>query len=198
MDLVERVDAFHCKPSDYGKVKRRLALLSDSVASPPDAARSLLPRQKRRDILRPPMNRLFTTLLIWLLMAALPLHAVAASINTSCAPTQRHTEPAPVASHGVGHASHEHARAAAVDAHAHHGEHAEPVDKHSSEADPADLSHTSCSACSAFCVGAVAPPSSSLSLPSFDGAEAVVVARAEFVTGFIPEGLQRPPRPAIS
>lgn len=145
------------------------------------------------------MNRLLTTLLIWLLMAALPLHAVAASVNMSCAPAQRHTTPAPIAAHGVEHASHEHAHAAA-DADAPHGGHTQSVDMHALDADPADpadLSHSSCSACSAFCVGAVAPPSSSLSLPSFDGAEAVLAASSEFVTGFIPEGLQRPPRPTV-
>ncbi|WP_206759343.1 hypothetical protein, partial [Acinetobacter baumannii] len=54
--------------------------------------------------------------------------------------------------------------------------------------------HSSCSACSAFCAGAVAPPSFSLPLPVFDGSDAVVAAPADFVAGFIPDGLQRPPR----
>jgi aldehyde:ferredoxin oxidoreductase len=137
------------------------------------------------------MNRLLTTLLVWLLMAALPLHAVAASINLSCAPSQQH----------MGTATADHAQhTAAADPHAHHEGHASdatdaPADSSGAAQDEAsELSHSSCSACSAFCIGAVAPPSSSLSLPSFDGAETLVAAPADFGTGFIPDGLQRPPR----
>lgn len=142
------------------------------------------------------MNRLLTTLLVWLLMATLPLHAVAASVNLSCAPVPHHMG-APITD--------EHAAApAADDAHAHHGEHAahagDTMSHASDVADPADaaaaeLPHSSCSACSVFCVGAVAPPSTLLSVPSVDGSESVVIAPADFVAGFIPDGLQRPPRP---
>jgi len=139
------------------------------------------------------MNRLLTTLLVWLLMAALPLHAVAATINLSCAHSQQgHAAGAPAdphADHG----------AAAVAEHAHHGGHgadtAEPDTARDGSGSGSMLSHSSCSACSAFCVGAVAPPSASLSLPSFDGSDAVLIAPADFGTGFIPDGLQRPPRP---
>jgi hypothetical protein len=138
------------------------------------------------------MNRLLTTLLVWLLMAALPLHAVAATMELSCAHSQQQHA---AAAHAHPHADH---AAADVDEHARHGGHGE----HAAEAAAADnapgagsmLSHASCSACSAFCVGAVAPPSASLPLPSFDGSDVVVVAPADFGTGFIPDGLQRPPR----
>jgi hypothetical protein len=133
------------------------------------------------------MNRLFTTLLVWLLMAALPLHAVAAVINLSCAHSQQQADP---------HADH---AAPAIDAHAHHGSHDADAAAPAAAGDASEsgslLSHASCSACSAFCVGAVAPPSASLPLPSFDGCEAVVIAATDFGTGFIPDGLQRPPRP---
>lgn len=155
-------------------------------------ASGLFRRQNARAILAAPMNRLLTTLLVWLLMAALPLHAVAATMELSCAHSQqRHA----AAAHP--HADH---AAADVDEHAHHGGHGE----HAAKAAAADnaagsgsgsmLSHASCSACSAFCVGAVAPPSASLPLPSFDGSDVVVIAPADFGTGFIPDGLQRPPR----
>ncbi|WP_156923841.1 hypothetical protein [Massilia alkalitolerans] len=137
------------------------------------------------------MNRLLTTLLVWLLMAALPLHAVAASVSMSCAPVQQHTGAAQLTDHG--------SHAAADDPHAHHGMHAmdsagTAADGDSSDTKTGKLSHSSCSACSAFCIGAVAPPSSSLSVPSFDGSEAVVAAPADLVAGFIPDGPQRPPR----
>ena len=124
------------------------------------------------------MNRTFKTFLLWLLMAVLPLHAAAASIGMSCAPVhgkaaQHHGATAGEhADHDAGHA-------------AHHDE--------APEADPPQ-SHSTCSACSALCIGAVAPPSASPFLPSFDGSDAVVVAPATLVTGFIPEGPQRPPR----
>lgn len=156
------------------------------AATGPDLFRG----QNARAILAALMNRLLTTLLVWFLMAALPLHAVAATINLSCAHSQQQPAAAapadPHADHG----------AAAVDEHAHHGGHgadaAEPAGAASEST--SILAHSSCSACSAFCVGAVAPPSASLPLPSFDGSDAVVITPSDFGTGFIPDGLQRPPR----
>ncbi len=140
------------------------------------------------------MNRVLTTLLVWLLMAALPLHAVAATMELSCAHSQQqHATAAPADPH-ANHA------AADVDEHAHHGGHghdaaeAAAADNAPGSGSGSMLSHASCSACSAFCVGAVAPPSASLRLPSFDGSDVVVIAPADFGTGFIPDGLQRPPR----
>lgn len=143
------------------------------------------------------MNRLLTTLLVWLLMAALPLHAVAASINMSCAPVPSQALATPVAEHamhGLPDSAQEHANP-----HAHHGEHAASAADAASDNDGAHakagkLKHSSCSACSAFCAGAVAPPSFSLPLPAFDGSDAVLVAHADLVAGFIPDGLRRPPR----
>lgn len=147
------------------------------------------------------MNRLLTTLLVWLLMAALPLHAVAASINMSCAPVPSQAPAAPLAGHAL-HAApdhaHEHAGAHG-NTHAHHADHAvsaadAPSDEDSPHAKTGKLGHSSCSACSAFCAGAVAPPSFSLPVPVFEGSDALLVARADFVAGFIPDGLRRPPR----
>jgi uncharacterized protein involved in copper resistance len=137
------------------------------------------------------MNRLLTTLLVWLLMAALPLHAVAASARMSCAPLQQDAGAAAMTGHG--------SHASSGDAHAHHDMQAmdaadAAADHGSSDAKTGKLSHSSCSACSAFCIGALAPPSSSLSLPSFDGSDAVLAASADLVAGFIPDGPQRPPR----
>lgn len=132
-------------------------------------------------------------MLVWFLMAALPLHAVAATINLSCAHTQQQHAAAEPADPHAGHV------VAAGDDHAHHGGHSAGTATPATAGDGSEsgslLSHSSCSACSAFCVGAVAPPSASLPLPSFDGSEAIVVARTDFGTGFIPDGLQRPPRP---
>lgn len=147
------------------------------------------------------MNRLLTTLIVWLLMAALPLHAVAASINMSCAPVPSQAPATPVAGHGAhavhaapGHAD-QHAGAHG-NAHAHHAANAAdtPSGEDGAHAKAGKLTHSSCSACSAFCAGAVAPPSFSLPLPAFEGSDALLVAHADFVAGFIPDGLRRPPR----
>ena len=151
------------------------------------------------------MNRLLTTLLVWLLMAALPLHAAAAAASLSCGHAQQHGDDRPAHAHGYA-ADHDN-HVAAGGEHAHHGGPAadgaaDPMDAAAAEASAESASesdsilpHASCSACSAFCVGAVAPPSAALALPTFDGSEPVVIAPSDSATGFIPEGLQRPPRP---
>jgi len=138
------------------------------------------------------MNRTFKTFLVWILMLMLPLHAVAASVGMSCAPLRQHQAPMTSAHHQP-----------AADAHAHHGgEHADhamhgtapDAGDHAPTPDIAKKVHSSCSACSALCAGAVAPPSAFLPLPTFDGSEALVVSPSAFLTGFIPDGPQRPPR----
>jgi hypothetical protein len=141
------------------------------------------------------MNRFLKTLLIWLLIAVVPLNAVAATVGMSCG--ARHQQAMErVKSHNVSHAMHEDSShhhdmadgSGAMDASSmHHGDMASD--------DAEGPHHSSCSACSVFCVGAVAPPSVFVSIPSFSGSENVVVLAAAPVTGFIPEGLRRPPRP---
>lgn len=135
------------------------------------------------------MNRTFKTFLLWLLMAVLPLHAAAASIGMSCAPVhgkaEQHGAAQAPSQHGE-HAHHDAGHAPGMVEHAMHGDDGPDADSLQS--------HSTCSACSALCIGAVAPPSASPFLPSFDGSEAVVVAPEALVTGFIPEGPQRPPR----
>lgn len=138
------------------------------------------------------MNRAFKTFLVWLLLAVLPLHAVAAS-RMSCGPVHPQSKLSQI---DVGLQSHEHM----ADAHAHHGgEHtsqpgAPLVDADSTDSKPGKKPHSTCSACSAFCLGAVAPPSTHFAVPAFDGSDAVVVAPAAFTVGFIQDGPQRPPR----
>lgn len=189
-----------CKPYDDGKVKRR----PYRPAKGPDLAVSTLHkfvtfvRVKTffcsfcRAILRPLMTRTVKTFLIWLLMALLPLHAVAASIGMSCALVGQQ-----VPHHAAGQAAH---HAPAADAHAHHGadaasslDQAAPDDG-GAQAQSAKQPHSSCSACSSFCAGAVAPPSALQSLPSFGGSTAVLVTPSAVLAGFIPDGPQRPPR----
>ena len=144
------------------------------------------------------MNRIFKKLLVWLLVALLPLQAVAGSFGMTCAPVHQQSSQdvrnLAAVDHNMMH-----------DAHAGHGsEHAAHGDMHADQAASADgnasghhagkLSHSTCSACSAFCLGAVAPPSSHLPTPTFDGSDAVIVSPSVFAVGFIQDGPQRPPR----
>lgn len=134
------------------------------------------------------MNRFLKTMLLWLLIALVPLQAVAATMGVSC---------------GL---AHQQAMANALSAPAHHDMSA-PADHHHGDAHAAAADqtgaadtpagktpHSTCSACSAFCVGAVAPPSPSVFLPSFSGAETLLISAAPLVAGFIPDGRERPPR----
>lgn len=198
-DLIHENGRAQRRPSHHGKLK---TILPCPCCKPKKRTGG---RKKRRPpcYTRAIMNRLLTTLLVWLLMAMLPLHAVAASVKPSYAPVRHHTGTPSL---------HEHAASSAAgDVHAHHDEHAAhsasgPHATHSAtaataadaaagaNADAPDVPHSSCSACSVFCVGAVAPPSALLSVPSVDGSESVVSAPADSPTGFIPDGPQRPPR----
>jgi hypothetical protein len=145
------------------------------------------------------MTRAFKTFLVWLLMAVLPLHAVAAGIGMSC--MSQH-QAAGAAAHAPAHAEMTRLSQGAGEADTHHAHHDAGHAGAMDAADHADdgshagtQSHSSCSACSVFCVGAVAPPSAYSPLLSFGGSEAVLVAPAVFAAGFIPDGPQRPPRP---
>jgi len=100
------------------------------------------------------MNRAIKTFLVWLLLAVLPLHALAAN-RMSCGPVHQQSSQTSI---NLDMQSHEHM----ADAHAHHGsEHASQPDSTVVDADSADSKsgkkpHSTCSACSAFCLGAVA------------------------------------------
>jgi hypothetical protein len=132
------------------------------------------------------MNRVLKTLLIWILMAVLPLNAGAAAVGISC--THGHQQTMQVA---LSHTVHEHDGARHAP-----GLGADGMQAHTdaSTVDQPDSPHAACSACSAFCMGAAAPPPVAASLPSLSGAEDVFVPAAPRVSGFIPEGLRRPPR----
>ncbi len=136
------------------------------------------------------MNRSLKTFLLWLLIAALPLQGFAAAVQLRCGPTH-------------------HEGVAMVDMEAHHHEdnagHShdgdDEVTHHSAFAVKASTSdtslkhqHASCSACAACCVGAGAPPSSSPMTPAHSSSESFVISQTPLVDGFIPAGLERPPK----
>lgn len=130
------------------------------------------------------MNRILKTFLLWLLLAALPLQGFAAAVQTSCGPMAHHgsSEMATQAQ------SHNHEGDSATSSST---EAASKSFRHS-----VDAKHKSsfCSACATCCVGAVAPPSVSVLTPVYSSSLPVVFSPAPLVTGFIPAGLERPPK----
>jgi hypothetical protein len=144
----------------------------------------------------PPMNRILKTLLLWLLIAALPLQGLAATIQSSCGPSHHASMmsdvPASIHQHGDG-MTHSHggderpAQALADDA-------SSPVQASGDGAQPSKHATSSCSACAVCCVGAVAPPSVSLWTPVYSSSESVISSPDPLITGFIPASLERPPK----
>lgn len=134
------------------------------------------------------MHRALTTFLLWLLIAALPLQGFSAAVQASCATTAHHAvaqmdAPPPQSNAEHGHDAHNahHADAAGDAAEAGHS----TIAKHTS---------SSCSACASCCVGASAPPCLSLASLAYGSSQPVVSYPAPLVTGFIPAGLERPPK----
>jgi hypothetical protein len=133
------------------------------------------------------MHRLVRTLLLWFMIAALPLQGIAAAANITCGPAHHEmTQPSVPATSS---------QAALNDSHEHHD--MAMMHEHS-VADPAPGSHkhssSFCSSCAACCVGAVAPPVSlkQPSLPSLS--ETAYIPAAVPVAEFIQAGPERPPR----
>ncbi|WP_151446633.1 hypothetical protein [Lacisediminimonas profundi] len=152
--------------------------------------------------------RLVKLMMLWLLVAALPLQGWAAVLKASCdtrhhAPSLHASALAPGAiqqpqasAHGHGD-SHDH--------HAHHGvtqdqQHAsleasgEPPASAAQAADSLP-DHSACSACSSCCAGATAPPPAALAAPDVPPTAALFAAPSTLLVNFIPPGLERPPRP---
>jgi len=139
------------------------------------------------------MNRVFKTLLLWLLMAALPIQGMAAVVKASCG-SRHHAmqNAAPVAAQVV-----EHHHDAGSASHAHHAfdtvSAGEPGD---GSPDVKPVQKTSyCSACATCCIGAAAPPPTVFLASIVTSVEAAIAPPVISFTGFIPAGLERPPRP---
>jgi hypothetical protein len=130
------------------------------------------------------MSRVFKTVMLWLLLAALPLQGFAAAVQTSCSPMTHHDSSEMV-----------------MQAHS-HGHEADDAESSTTfvSAKPSggsvDAKHKSsfCSACATCCIGAVAPPSVSVMTPVYRSSLPVVSSPPALVAGFIPAGLERPPK----
>ncbi|MED5613066.1 hypothetical protein [Janthinobacterium sp. P210005] len=124
------------------------------------------------------MLRLFKTWLILLLIAAVPLQAAVAGATRLCAPLA--DEPAVAMTAACQHHA---ARSSAV-----------ADSAGTPEDDKTTAKHPACGACASFCLGALMPPGLALPAAACSGAQHTI-ATATLLTGFIPDGPRRPPRP---
>ena len=125
------------------------------------------------------MLRLFKTWLILLLITAVPLQAAAAAATRTCAPLAA----LPAAT-------------MAADCQQHHAQPSAAQDGAGTpEENTSPAKHPACGACSSFCLGALMPPCLALPAAGCHGAQQVAIATATLLTGFIPDGPRRPPRP---
>ena len=140
------------------------------------------------------MNRALKTLLLWLLITALPLQGFAAVVQASCGPAHHNGAGISVVSNQYHHDSEMALERNDAAAATHHDVSELPATSDHSSA-PHKHQSSVCSACAACCVGAVAlisPPS--IFIPAHTSSELVVISPAPLVTGFIPAGLERPPK----
>ena len=130
----------------------------------------------------PAMLRLFKTWLILLLITAMPLQAAASGAKRMCAPLA--ALPAAMM---------------AADCQHHAAAHpAAPDSTGTAKEGKADAKHPACGVCANFCLGALMPPCLSLPAAACTGAQQVTIATATLLTGFIPDGPRRPPRPLFA
>lgn len=160
-----------------------------------------------RDIF-PGMSRLLNSVLIWLLLAALPIQGMAAVVNASCAAgaDDAHAVMTSASVHGGpdmnmaatadAHRDDAHpplmAMSATDDVGVHAGHHVptQPGDHgHSST-----HAHAGCSACASCCFGASAPPPAALAPTAIGHSDAVALSPSPLFVGFVPPALERPPR----
>lgn len=132
------------------------------------------------------MNRIFKTLLILLVIASLPLRGLAA-VDMSCAngphsPSEMTAE----MKHHQGSSHVEFTDESSASASDHCGNKGQPDGQ-------SHLKGTGCSASACF-IGAVAPPLSLVWAERFAGSETVTTPPPTSFTGYIPAGLERPPR----
>lgn len=152
------------------------------------------------------MNRLLKTLLLWILIVALPLQATAAVAKASCGP--RHHTVSSVASTTAGEHLHDHGDAGSAPHHHHAADTHAVTDHQSGGADLTNIAHDTstqassaeqiktsyCSACAACCAGAVAPPSGEIRVALPNTFVAAMTPPAVSFTGIVPSALERPPR----
>ena len=125
------------------------------------------------------MLKLFKTWLILLLITAMLLQVAASGATRMCAPLA--AWPAAMLAADC---QHDAAQSSAV-----------PHNADTQEENKTPAKHSACGVCANFCLGALMPPCLSLPAAACTGAQQVTIATATLLTGFIPDGPRRPPRP---
>jgi len=139
------------------------------------------------------MNRFLKTLLLWLLLAALPFQGIAAVMKTACAPTGLNGSSG-VAIAMQSHHHHHHEDASMHTAHAAAADDGTAVKPSPDKPSDANHPHSSCSACASCCVGAVAPPCATDAISSCRGSLPAVASQPLPLASVVPGGLERPPK----
>jgi hypothetical protein len=139
------------------------------------------------------MNRLFKICMLWLLVLAIPVQGLAAVTMLSCVSLHGDSRPTSAAAtehiHGN---NHQHYHDIAGSDHV-------AEDASATLSDEASGSHgkdrlSSCSVCAACCVGTAVLPTGLTWETGHDRSEVVIVSPSTLITGYIPAGLERPPR----
>lgn len=135
------------------------------------------------------MNRVFRTLLLWLLIAALPVQGWAAVAKFGCDPAHHDSSPVVVMTDS-------HDGALAQTHHDGMSDHATADTSAAKGSLDKGSAHKSShySACASSCFGAVAPPPVLPLSPSVSSSETVIVPLLPLLAGQIPASLERPPR----
>lgn len=140
------------------------------------------------------MNRTLKTLLLWLLIAALPIQGLAAAMQASCGPAHHTALAISAITDAHPHAGKVTYSHDGQDALTHHAASDSPVTAEHSSGTQQKHQSSFCSACAVCCVAAVAPPSAAIHTPVYSNSGPVVLSPSPLVTGFIPAGLERPPK----
>ena len=150
------------------------------------------------------MSRLLKSVLLYLMMLAIPAQGFAASTLLFCGPAHQRVKPAQETDHHSGH-GHPYARAADHQAHVLPAVSVASVglasiaaagDFRNSDNDPGNAgepSKLSCSACAACCMGAAAPASDRKLQPAGLAIERTASTPFHYI-GFVTDGPRRPPR----
>jgi hypothetical protein len=141
-----------------------------------------------------PMTRTLKIFLLWLLIAVIPLQAMAANVLRECSSAPRGMTMVATSMHHGDVVATSHGCASDQQS----GGHEECAEMASLDDQSNDASkfseHGSCSACAACCMGTFAPLQLMPIKPFHNSAELYVAYGTIAFAGFIPDSLERPPR----
>lgn len=138
------------------------------------------------------MNRFLKTLLLWLVLLALPFQGIAAAMQSVCTPSAgKGSAGVPVSlevRHHDGHAMN------MAHADAGHQHASVKVSNASGKSNDSKHAHAACSLCAHCCAGAYALLSKPDPEPGCRNCLPVTTATLPWLAGVVPSGLERPPK----